>query len=115
MAFTPIKTHKIVTTGTHSTIAIDTSELLTRGINSGRWQVRITTITVSAAMLMGTDSTVEASVAVASAKLTGQNTHMLAGTVELFDLPTGITHISAEGFAAGPGEMWITVGFGEKI
>ena len=112
MAFTPIKTYRIATSGTHSTIAINRALLLTSPI---LWQVRITTKTADAAILFGTSAAAAADVTVASDALADGNTHFLAGTIELINLPVTITHISAEAFAAGTGEVWITIGFGERI
>jgi hypothetical protein len=111
MAFIPIRTYKIVTSGTHSTIAIDTS-LLQRSRNC--WQVRIETKTVDAAVLFGASASIAADTTITSNVLVA-GTHYLAGTVELTKLPIDTTHVSAEGFAAGPGEVWITIGYGEAI
>jgi hypothetical protein len=115
MAFIPKKTYKIVTTGTHSTIAIDQATYLGDVGSGGKRQVRIATKTVDAAVLFGTSGAAAADTTVATTSLVDGNTIFIAGTVELVDLPHNITHISAEGFAAGPGEVWITLGFGELV
>ena len=112
MAFTPIKTYKIVTTGTHSRIAIDNS-LLAAKASPNTWTAKIVAKTTDAAVKFG-DSTVEAVVTLTSGALGDGNIHYLAGQPpQIVNLPVDATHVSAQGFAAGPGEIWITLGFGE--
>lgn len=115
MAFIPIKQYRIATSTTHAVQAVDTAGYLAAPSGSGgKRQVRVVTKTVDTVLKFGTSAAVEADATLASGALIDGNFFLLAGTIELVDLPHNTTHISAEA-VTGTGEIWLTLGYGELI
>lgn len=82
---------------------------------SGKGQVRVMCKGNDAVIKFGT-STVQASNSYTDDDLPAGNTVILAGAVEVFDLPPDVTHCSVicEDGAATTGNVWITPSRGEE-
>lgn len=104
-----------VTTKLNITTTHDSGDITGVIAASGKAQVRVMCKTSDAVIKFGT-STVQASNTYTGDDLPAGNTVILAGAVEVFDIPTDVTHCSVicEDGAATTGNVWITPSYGEQ-
>jgi hypothetical protein len=114
MALQPYQSYGDATSTTHAVVDMSTGMTAMREVTKTEVQAEITTKTADIVIKFGNSSAVEADATLTSDAYPQGNYHCLAGTVKTIKIPASCTHFSHEA-VAGTGNVYVTIGHGEKL